>query len=334
MCQAWNMAYTNIHMLPTRRSLTAPAVRRVLDVALPACEDVLYAAHNGVNAVRTLRACLEYETDSRDLVIASYPRSGTTWMQMILYQLLTDGTVDIGHINDVCPRLETSLLRGVSVQRTALAGFRLTKSHLPYSLTPVGAGRYVYVVRHGMDVAVSLFHLWRKYCGFPGSFSQWFPRFTRRGGAYPLSSWFSHVNGWLGNRHGVRLLVVRYEHLLGEFDATVREVATFCDVPLSDSLLARVRERSSLAYMQENEAKLDPLPLLNRGRQDPDLRFVRRGGSGGSRDCATVVEWRAYLRAMDRYSRLGRIPAYRRPAETISVPSADGHRVGSQHDLS
>jgi hypothetical protein len=38
-----------------------------------------------------------------DIFIVTYPRSGTTWMQMILYQLTTDGDMTFAHIEQVCP---------------------------------------------------------------------------------------------------------------------------------------------------------------------------------------------------------------------------------------
>ena len=41
-----------------------------------------------------------------DIFVVTYPRSGTTWTQMILYQLTTDGRMDFAHITQVCPWFE------------------------------------------------------------------------------------------------------------------------------------------------------------------------------------------------------------------------------------
>src|ERR1019366_6253139 len=41
-----------------------------------------------------------------DIYIVSYPRSGTTWLQMILYQLTTDGNMDFDHITEFVPFFE------------------------------------------------------------------------------------------------------------------------------------------------------------------------------------------------------------------------------------
>lgn len=42
---------------------------------------------------------LTFETLPDDIYISTYPKSGTTLMQMIVYQLTTDGRMDFLHIN-------------------------------------------------------------------------------------------------------------------------------------------------------------------------------------------------------------------------------------------
>jgi len=39
-----------------------------------------------------------------DIYIVSYPRSGTTWLQMILYQLTSDGSMGFDHITEFIER--------------------------------------------------------------------------------------------------------------------------------------------------------------------------------------------------------------------------------------
>jgi hypothetical protein len=51
----------------------------------------------------------KYVARPDDIFIATYPRSGTTWMQMILYQLTTDGEMDMPHMAQHCPWFERSM---------------------------------------------------------------------------------------------------------------------------------------------------------------------------------------------------------------------------------
>jgi hypothetical protein len=70
----------------------------------------LGAAHRWLQIRLALRE--RYRARPDDLFIVSYPRSGTTLMQMILYQLRTDGSMDLPHIGAVSPWFEVELVRG------------------------------------------------------------------------------------------------------------------------------------------------------------------------------------------------------------------------------
>src|SRR5262245_3833885 len=72
---------------------------------------------------------LDYAPRPDDIFIVTYPRSGTTWMQMILYQLTTDGNMNFPHITQHCPWFERSLKAGKGFD--TLPAPRLFKSHLP-----------------------------------------------------------------------------------------------------------------------------------------------------------------------------------------------------------
>ena len=58
--------------------------------------------------VRTL--CLDFEPQPDDIFIVSYPRSGATWLQMILYQLATDADMNIPHISQRIPFFEAGMV--------------------------------------------------------------------------------------------------------------------------------------------------------------------------------------------------------------------------------
>lgn len=52
---------------------------------------------------------LDFVPRDGDIFIVTYPRSGTTLMQMILYQLTTDGGMDFEHISEPCPYFERAI---------------------------------------------------------------------------------------------------------------------------------------------------------------------------------------------------------------------------------
>src|SRR5262249_13623462 len=124
-----------------------------------------------------------------DIFIVTYPRSGTTWMQMILYQLTTDGSMEIPHIAQHSPWFERSPDSEQGYEERAAP--RIFKSHLPFEQVPKGPGRYIYVARDGRDVAVSYFNFYRSHNGYTGTFAEFFELFLR--GQVMFGSWGQHV---------------------------------------------------------------------------------------------------------------------------------------------
>ena len=118
-----------------------------------------------------------------DIFVVTYPRSGTTWMQMILYQLTTEGNMNFPHITMVCPWFERLLKDGAAFD--ALPSPRVFKSHLSYRKIPKGPCKYIYVARDGKDVAVSYYHFHATHIGFKGSFDEFFERFLKGGERLP-----------------------------------------------------------------------------------------------------------------------------------------------------
>jgi hypothetical protein len=188
-----------------------------------------------------------------DIFIVTYPRSGTTWMQMILYQLTTDGNLDFPHINEYCPWFEQSV-RSAGGFEGQLSP-RLFKSHLSYRQIPKGPCKYVYIARDGKDVAVSYFHFFRSHFGFRGTFDEFFDLFMR--GKVKGGSWFEHVGGWWQHRDDPNVLFLRYEDLLNDLQGCVRQIIAFCDLKIDPARFPTILERCSFAFMKAHESKFD-----------------------------------------------------------------------------
>ena len=95
-----------------------------------------------------------------DVVIATYGKSGTTWVQQIVSQLIFDGAEDI----DV-PALSPWLDLRVPPKDVKLAAVaaqthrRFLKTHLPVdALVYSPRAKYIYIGRDGRDVVWSLYN--------------------------------------------------------------------------------------------------------------------------------------------------------------------------------
>lgn len=228
----------------------------------------------------------EYGERERDIYVSTYSRSGTTWMQLILYQLTTEGSMDFEHIFEVSPWLYYSALRNMPAVQ--VPDPRILKTHDEYEFySPETKGRFVYVLRDGRDVLNS-FYFHKKYAkGYTGSFDEHVRNFIHN----TEYNWFRHVRGWLENRHGFPILYVKYEDLVNDLDTEVGRIADFCGIVLNPALGERVRQHTSFTFMKQHEMRLGPRPEHFAGleyspyrvaRQD---RFIRRGlvGEGAAR---------------------------------------------------
>lgn len=250
----------------------------------------LRRAHKRLNM---LQYRMDYDGSPDDIFIVTYPRSGTTWLQMVLYQLTTDGAMHFAHIDEVSPFLEVTLIPRRRKISDLPATPRVVKSHLAYHEIPKGPGKYIYCVRNGLDVIVSYHHHSRKYVqGMAGlSLSEFFSRFMA--GRVLYGSWFEHVAGWLRNKDRLNVLVLTYEELSADLEAGVKRIADFCGITIDPAAMPRILERCSFAFMREHDARFAGGPL-HRNPGAPETPFIRQGQVGGWQkelDARSVTEF-------------------------------------------
>ena len=75
-----------------------------------------------------------------DVFIATYAKSGTTWMQQVVHQLRTNGDTDFDEITAVVPWVDMAVDMGVDPETDQAGGFRAFKTHQMYSTAGAGAG--------------------------------------------------------------------------------------------------------------------------------------------------------------------------------------------------
>lgn len=221
-----------------------------------------------------------YRPRPDDLFIAGYPKSGSTLLQMMLYQMTTDGEMDLPHIESFSPFFEECFRVGVAGYLEEMPSPRVFKTHLEYGRMPRRRGRCIYLVRDLRDVAVSAFHHHRMVRG-------WGPQEELRmfvngilSGRTMFDSWFRHTRSWWPHRHDPDVLFLRYEEVIADLPGTMRRIADFCGLPLTDEIAARVLERCSVAFMKQHNEKFDPrLRQLEQGRRE----FIRNGVAGEGR---------------------------------------------------
>ncbi len=228
-----------------------------------------------------LRYALLFEERDSDIYVATYLKSGTTWMQMILYQLTTDGNMDFNHIYDVSPWIRNEAIRGEKPRD--LPEPRVIKTHDHYTeFNKDVKGRFIYVYRDGKDVAVSLLHHVRNYNNSEMTLDKVMEEYFDETKDY---NWFKFNRLWMQNKDKRNILYVRYEDLQHNFDATLQRIIAFLNLQVDAETLARVKERSSFAYMKQFQDKFGEQPT-ERDKRRYD-QFIRKGKTGEGKEVLT-----------------------------------------------
>jgi aryl sulfotransferase len=256
--------------------------------------------------------------------IASYPKSGNTWMRAALTSLRRGGgAIDINRLDgeqiassraqfDRHAGVEASDLTDAEIQRARPAVFRslarsqleplLCKAHEAYvqvggeplfpSDATLGA---VYIVRDPRDVAVSLAHhrqwpLARAVdflCQPDVDFSASRGRLNRQL-RQPLGSWSQHVSSWVsqeGAAGAFSVRVVRYEAMHEDLQSILARLASTLGWRVDDAQLASAVVSSRFERLQGQEAVGG---FSERPAAMP--AFFRKGRIGGWREVLSSAQ--------------------------------------------
>ncbi len=206
-----------------------------------------------------------------DIYVTTYPKSGTTLMQMLLYQLTTNGNMNFEHIYDVSPWIRNAAITGVPP--IELPSPRIIKTHDPYHLfPPFTKGRFIFVSRNPQDCIVSNWHQELNYRTTTLTLADYAERKLKE-----KPNWFEFTKAWLINEKKLPILYLRYEDLLNDFEGCVNKISKFLQIEFSPETITRTYERTRFDYMKQNENKFGERPIL---AERIFNQFIRQGKIG------------------------------------------------------
>jgi len=214
-----------------------------------------------------------------DILLASYPKSGNTWIRFLLANLLfPDQEIGFGNLHKFILDPDATTQRDfVHAPRP-----RIIKTHGPFDAR---YRRVICVVRDPRDVALSQYHYLRKLRRIGDDFplDQFITEFLAGDLKRKPGSWGENVGSWLAARSAhPGFFLVRYEDLLANTANELMRVARFAGFTATSDLIARAIGRSSADRMRENEKKQGQRSTLIKGSRE-DISFVRAAKSGGWR---------------------------------------------------
>ncbi len=210
-----------------------------------------------------------------DVILASYPKSGNTWMRFLFCNVVSllewDGrTVDHGTVDATMPELGVDNLL---VHHKYNCIPRMVKTHRRY-IPLFARNKSVYIHRDPRDTLVSYFHFVtdRPSPLFAGELSE-FVRHPRFG----INSLLAHRASWIDRATAT----VSYEGLKKDGVDRFKEVLARIELDLPDEIVNEAFERSRFERVRELEEKTGHPKL---GKAMPEVRFAREGRVGGWRE--------------------------------------------------
>lgn len=249
-----------------------------------------------------------------DVIVATYAKSGTTWTQQIVGQLVFAGQPDVP-IHDISPWLDLRVMPPDTMERLeAQTHRRIVKTHLPLdALTFSPKAKYLYVARDGRDVVWSLYNhhcngnaLWYQLLNdTPGRVGPPMPRpdpdirsYFRTWLAedgWPFWGYWDNIRTWWDARDLPNVRLVHFANLKADLEGEMRAIARFLGCSISEAQWPKILEHCSFEYMKANAENVAPLggAIFDGGART----FINKGINGRWRDVLSADEIAAYERA-------------------------------------
>ncbi|XP_014209624.1 sulfotransferase 1C4-like [Copidosoma floridanum] len=251
-----------------------------------------------------------FEVNPDDTWVVTFPRSGTTWTQELVWLLSNDLNFETAKSVPLvirCPFLEMSmaindatsenlleenkdnaeiesLLSNLSLTyeiARSMPSPRFIKTHFPLSLVPnilKSDCKVIYVARNPKDVAVSYYHFHKtvKVYDYQGDFEKFWDYFQN-----DLISWgpyWKHLKEAWAQRHNPNFLFLFYEEMTHDLLAATKKVAKFLGKSYKDEQYQEVADHLRFSNLQKNR-------MVNLTKDNTKVlfkadNFIRQGKSG------------------------------------------------------
>ena len=206
--------------------------------------------------------------------LASYPRSGSTWVRTMVCNVLVQNA-------NSDPQVFNREIPGVSLKNLALVNQpRPTRYAFTHAGYQPSIKKCVYIVRDGRDAIVSYYHYTTTRQGLELPFQQWFEYYAI---GYYGPRWDQNILSWLTHGQqelGVDLKIVRFENIKKDTKYELDGILTFLDIPISSQTIESAIQTAGIEQGKQWEKHY-------RGNVKNANASLYRGGKVG--------DWQDYL---------------------------------------
>ncbi|KAG8201901.1 hypothetical protein JTE90_027379 [Oedothorax gibbosus] len=241
------------------------------------CNDAMYyIPHNG------------------DVIICSFPKTGTSWLQYIVQQIISKGQplpkfMDLYY--KIIPFIEMAGIEAVE----ALTKPRIYKHHFSQNAIPIrDNAKYIYIYRNPEDVLISYFHFCANIVEEVLTIDDFLEDFVK--GILWYGDYCDHVLSFLSQAKRENVFVCTYENLISNRKEEVLRLAKFLGeehyeyLSKDEATLDRIVAQTEFEYMKANVAMM--LPEMKQeeessGGPDRKVDYFRKGIVGDGKKSLT-----------------------------------------------
>jgi aryl sulfotransferase len=250
----------------------------------------------------------EFKFRDDDIIISTYAKSGTTWMQQMVGQMLLGPDPELA-VAEMSPWLDLRVPpKDVKLPLVeAQTHRRFLKTHLPVdALVFSPRAKYLYIGRDGRDVVWSMYNhhvnanaLWYQALNDtpgrvgppiekpPADIRQYFKDWMAKDG-HPFWPFWDNVRSWWAIRDLPNVMFVHYADLKRDMPGEMRKMAAFLDIKVDAANWPKILEYCSFDWMKANATKSVPLggAFWDAGAQV----FINKGVNGRWHDVLTAAD--------------------------------------------
>ena len=265
-----------------------------------------------------------YRPRDGDVIVATYPKCGTTWTQRIVGLLIHQSPAPRDIMSEA-PWLDTTMFGPVGPMLATLEAQthrRSIKTHLPLDGFPVFEGvKVIHTVRDGRDACVSMHNHQlgiRRENAMPSLLAEappellaqgpppptpedpheWFLRWMEEAELYDPSARFAEtpfcefeLTYWT-RRHEDWLLHVNYADLKADLAGEMRRIADFLEIETPPTLMRQLVDAATFEAMRRDGDAL--LPRMGEHLDKGADRFLNKGVNGRWKDLLTSEDLARY----------------------------------------
>jgi aryl sulfotransferase len=246
-----------------------------------------------------------------DIMICTWSKTGTTWMQQLIGQLLFNGDPELfGTSMSVWPEFRLLPKEQWFAMAEAQTHRRYIKTHSPLHALPFDPKiKYVYIGRDVRDVIWSMYHHQSSFtaaayeafnavpdrigsplaphnCDITNYYHTFLDHNIARGLTDDTEFW-THVQEFWNVRHLPNVLLVHFANLKSDFKGEAQRIARFLDIKVDDSLWPQIVGNCSLEHMRMLAKKNEMLDVIFEGGGNS---FFNKGTNGRWKEVLTPAE--------------------------------------------